>query len=223
MPLVAYLVQSGDTLGSLAERFGVSPEALAEANHLAGLGLLTQGQPLVIPDLPSGLAAGAFPADGWIPREAWLTEGEGGDGEVGERPRAVMVERMWTIRLPFPQLVAGMADHVLLALHAGPLHPRAGLTVTLRLIALNAGPVPLILRYPTAQRAEFVVTHDGEEVFRASAGRLYAQQLREVVLGPGNSEVAVERFIPTKPGVYQVTAWNLALRPAQLTMNLEVR
>jgi LysM repeat protein len=208
-----YLVQPGDTWTGLAGRFGVSPEALAAANHLACPGGLAPGQPLVVPDVPVELTLEAFPGEGWIPGEAW---------EEGEAPRSVVVERMWRFRLPLPAVAAGFVDHVVLILQAGPARPRPLGPVTVRLIALNAGPVPLILRYPTAQRAEFVVTSGGREVFRASAGRLYAQQVREVTLAPGQAEVAVEHFVPEASGEYRVTAWNLALAPARLDFVLGV-
>jgi murein DD-endopeptidase MepM/ murein hydrolase activator NlpD len=44
-----YTVQSGDTLGQIATRFGVSVEALAAANTIADINLLAVGQILVIP------------------------------------------------------------------------------------------------------------------------------------------------------------------------------
>ncbi|MGE5553417.1 MAG: BsuPI-related putative proteinase inhibitor [Betaproteobacteria bacterium] len=220
-----YLIQPGDTLDSLAERFGVSPESLVAANHLVQPGALVPGRPLLIPDLPGGLVLGAFPTDGWVPREAWLSgSAEEGLGEeaADEAPRAVVAERMWRIRLPLPNIAVGLVDHVLLTLHAAPARPRVGQPVTMRLIALNVGPAPLILRYPTTQRAEFVVTRDGEEVFRASRDRVYAQVVREVTLAPGQAEVAVERFIPETPGAYRIVAWNLALARARLDVTLTV-
>lgn len=215
MAVTTYLVQPGDTWAGLAERFGVSAETLAAANHLPRPAPLVPGRPLVVPDLPLDLALGTFPGDGWVPREDEYLS--------GEAPRAVVVERMWHVALPFPALTVGFVDHLLLALHASPAFPRPGETVTLRLLVMNAGATPLILRYPTAQRAEFVVECRGREVFRASAGRLYAQQIREVVLSPGQAEVAVERFLPEIPCDYRVTAWNLALSPARLTLTLPVR
>ncbi|MDI6871161.1 MAG: BsuPI-related putative proteinase inhibitor [Bacillota bacterium] len=219
-----HLVEPGDTLNSLAERFGVSPEALAAANHLARPEALSPGRPLLVPDLPGELAARAFPGGGWVPRHAWLvgSEGEEMSEEGNEAPRAAVVERMWRVGLPFPHLAVGFVDQILLALHVGPVRPRVGEPVTMRLIALNAGPTPLILRYPTTQRAEFLVTRDGQEVFRASRDRVYAPVIREAVLGPGQVEVAVERFVPEAPGRYTITAWNLALAPARLRLTLIV-
>jgi murein DD-endopeptidase MepM/ murein hydrolase activator NlpD len=46
-----YIVQSGDTLSSIAARFGVSMDDLMAANGITNPNLLSAGQPLVIPGL----------------------------------------------------------------------------------------------------------------------------------------------------------------------------
>lgn len=44
-----YTVQKGDTLWQIGKRFGVSAQALAEANHLSDPDSLCPGQRLIIP------------------------------------------------------------------------------------------------------------------------------------------------------------------------------
>jgi len=44
-----YIVQSGDTLGQIANRFGVTIDAIAEASSLTNINILSVGQELVIP------------------------------------------------------------------------------------------------------------------------------------------------------------------------------
>jgi uncharacterized membrane protein/LysM repeat protein len=44
-----YLVESGDTLTTVADRFGVGPEAIAAANGMLELGPILDGQELIIP------------------------------------------------------------------------------------------------------------------------------------------------------------------------------
>lgn len=46
-----YIVQSGDTLSSIAERFNVTLDALMQANNITNPDLLAAGQPLTIPGL----------------------------------------------------------------------------------------------------------------------------------------------------------------------------
>jgi nucleoid-associated protein YgaU len=45
----SYVVQEGDTLGEIAERFGVTVAALAEANGLTDVDHIEAGQVLIIP------------------------------------------------------------------------------------------------------------------------------------------------------------------------------
>lgn len=47
---LTYTVQSGDTMGIIAQNFGVSVAELAEANSIDDPDLLSVGQTLVIPD-----------------------------------------------------------------------------------------------------------------------------------------------------------------------------
>lgn len=48
----SYTVAAGDTLGSIASRFGTSVEVLQSINNLADRNLLSVGQRLVIPNQP---------------------------------------------------------------------------------------------------------------------------------------------------------------------------
>ena len=52
-----HIVQSGDTLGQIADRYGVSVEAIAEASNIANVNILEVGQTLVIP-VPEPVARG---------------------------------------------------------------------------------------------------------------------------------------------------------------------
>ncbi len=44
-----YVVQSGDTLSVIAERFGVSIDALSQANQITDVNTIRPGQELIIP------------------------------------------------------------------------------------------------------------------------------------------------------------------------------
>ncbi|MBI3734003.1 MAG: LysM peptidoglycan-binding domain-containing protein, partial [Chloroflexi bacterium] len=52
---VEYIVQPNDTLGGIAQQFGISAEALMQANNISNANLLRTGQSLVIP-LPTPTA-----------------------------------------------------------------------------------------------------------------------------------------------------------------------
>ena len=49
-----YIVQSGDTLGSIAARFGVTVDAILRANNLSSANYLYLGQSLIIPTSGGG-------------------------------------------------------------------------------------------------------------------------------------------------------------------------
>lgn len=46
---ITYVVRAGDSLSAIARQFGVSPDAIAQANHLSDPNNLAQGQQLIIP------------------------------------------------------------------------------------------------------------------------------------------------------------------------------
>ena len=54
------MVQTGDTLGSIAARYGVSAEALMQVNNLADPNMLSEGQTLLIPAPEPGAVGPSF-------------------------------------------------------------------------------------------------------------------------------------------------------------------
>jgi LysM repeat protein len=63
-----YIVQPGDTLGSIAARYGTTVQAIAEANGITNPNLISVGQQLTI---PVGGAAGSGPAVSTAPQPAF--------------------------------------------------------------------------------------------------------------------------------------------------------
>jgi putative chitinase len=62
---LTYIVQPGDTLWSIAARFGVSAQAIASANQMFNPNVLVVGRQLYIPVSPSqGTLPGGTPAPG---------------------------------------------------------------------------------------------------------------------------------------------------------------
>ena len=81
------------------------------------------------------------------------------------------------------------------------------LVLTLR----NAGAAPWRRSLPTAQTHDFaVVAPDGRELWRWSAGRMFAQMLGELVLAPGEVQSFRARWSPEPapaPGSYRARGW----------------
>ena len=83
--------------------------------------------------------------------------------------------------------------------------PGEPLTFTLRVI--NDSPRPIRLSFRTAQRFDFVVEDKQDrEVWRWSAGRLFAQVLGHETLGPSGGEFVARATAEGRfpPGVYTV-------------------
>ncbi len=72
-----YTVSTGDTLASLAERFGVSTASLVAANGLANPNLIYAGQRLIIPDAAATTSSGFGPRSSSVPATVYhLRPGE---------------------------------------------------------------------------------------------------------------------------------------------------
>ncbi len=102
--VASYLVQPGDTLGAIAGRLGISVSALAAANGLTNVNLLTVGQRLVLPggaivpggqvvnpspstpaapSTPPAEASGGSAARTFPPAPSWATPGASTGGTGG--------------------------------------------------------------------------------------------------------------------------------------------
>lgn len=86
-----------------------------------------------------------------------------------------------------------------------------GDTIRMRLVAYNTTERPMTLRFPTAQRHDFLIRRDdagaaGGVVWRWSDGRFFPQARGEEVLDPANPELtATARHpAPDEPGIYRV-------------------
>lgn len=63
----------------------------------------------------------------------------------------------------------------------------AGDSVSFLLQVTNTSSSPVELQYGSGQSFDFVVTRDGQEVWRWSADRMFTQALRTEVLAPGET------------------------------------
>ena len=81
-----------------------------------------------------------------------------------------------------------------------------GTEVELALSVENAGDEPVTLTFRDARRAEFVASVDGEEVWRWSRGRMFAQSLGEETLAPGEERTFDATWDDPAPGTYSIEA-----------------
>lgn len=79
-------------------------------------------------------------------------------------------------------------------------------TVALEFRVTNAGDRPVELEFRSGQPAEFVVTSDGEEVWRWSNGRMFTQALWSETVAPGDSVTYDGRWDDPAPGEYEAIA-----------------
>jgi len=78
--------------------------------------------------------------------------------------------------------------------------------VVFRLTVRNDGERPLELTFESGQTAEFVVTGDGDPVWRWSDGRMFTQQVRHETLSPGDETTAEGQWRNPPAGRYTVEA-----------------
>ena len=90
------------------------------------------------------------------------------------------------------------------------LEPRLEVTVgdgvRFRFVVVNAGDTPVDLTFRDACRADFAVFEDGEEIWRYSDGRAFAQALSTADLQPGESATFEQSWPDPEPGDYTAEA-----------------
>lgn len=79
--------------------------------------------------------------------------------------------------------------------------------VTFEFTVANADAAPVDLEFRDAGRADFAVrTEDGEEAWRWSEGRMFAQAVESARLEPGEEATFVEEWPDPDPGDYTAEA-----------------
>ncbi len=85
----------------------------------------------------------------------------------------------------------------------------------------------IVFYFNTAQRYNFIIKdEEGNEIWRWSEGRMFAQMLEEEILGPSNSEVIYTAEYRNKlsPGYYKVTGVFIAQeKPMSGSIIIEVK
>lgn len=108
------------------------------------------------------------------------------------------------------------------ALSAEPDPLAAGGPVVWAFVVTNAGDQALTFTFSSGQRGDVVLSQDGDEVYRWSAGRVFTQAVEEVTVAPGSEEVfELEGALEVEPGVYDLTA-ELTADPAPPPMETTI-
>lgn len=98
-------------------------------------------------------------------------------------------------------------DRGVLGVTAAPDPPVAGASVTWTFTVTNTTDEPLVLTFPSGQRAEIVLSEEGEEVYRWSEGQVFTQAVEEVTIEAGGEEsFELEGAIDVTPGTYELIA-----------------
>ena len=83
-----------------------------------------------------------------------------------------------------------------------------GELITMTLNVFNYTEEEITFHFNTSQRYDFIIEDEkGNEIWRWSEGRMFAQMLGEEILGPNNPEIiyATEYKDKLSPGYYKVT------------------
>ena len=102
-----------------------------------------------------------------------------------------------------------------------------GEPVIMTLKIFNYTEEDIVFHFNNSQRYNFVIEDkEGNEIWRWSEGRMFAQMLGEEILGPGNPEViyTAEYKDRLSPGYYKVTGFFIAKdRPMSGSIIIEVK
>lgn len=98
----------------------------------------------------------------------------------------------------------------------------SGGVVSFEFTVSNADDQPADLRFRDACRADVTVLTDGEEVWRWSDGRMFAQAVEEARLNPGESAAFEFEWPDPEPGTYRAVG-ELRLLDRECTAETELR
>ena len=209
--MIRYIVRPGDTLTSLAARFGTTVVAIMEANNLANADLIFVGQVLLIP------VSGPTPPP--VPPEC---------------PPCPPCPPTPPPPTPPPTppsvrpVVTRTFDGVQFTLSLNKSVYGIGEPIVMRLRKKNILTVPLTLTYRTSQKYDFRVTRDDRLIWQWSQGRFFTQAITTDRFQPGEEKIYREVWdqrtdsIITRPGLYRLTGWNLATPGIRLSLDFRI-
>lgn len=137
----------------------------------------------------------------------------GGDGDDDESPPTTGDPAAGQVGVLVGDLDQGSVEAT-----AAPDPPVAGESVVWSFAVTNTSAEPLTLTFPSGQRADIVLSDEGEEVYRWSEGRVFTQAIEDVTVDAGETVTFdLESTLDIGPGTYELTA-TLTSDPAPAPM-----
>ncbi|AEG61522.1 BsuPI-related putative proteinase inhibitor [Desulforamulus ruminis] len=229
--MASYVVQSGDTLFLIAERFNTTMEELQRLNNIENPNILFVGQQLTVPD------TGADPQTNSESESQTTSASESlatpaSNLEVNLNQATIqysnMINQLAGNRPSSTRIVSGL----LYILTLDQQTYRRGQPVRMILYKVNISNRSIILRYNTGQRFEFIVRRasDNAEVWRYSRGRGFSQQTGTVTIRP--NQYAIYQYTwnqnsnlgrPVVGGEFILEAFNVAQGLRNVPIRLRFR
>lgn len=211
--MIRYVVRPGDTLTSIAQRYGTTVAAIVEANNITNPNLIFVGQVLLIPTEAPETPTPTPPCPSCPPCPP-CPPTTPTPPTVPTPPKAPSVTRTF--------------DGVLYTMSLNKAEYRMGEQIRIRFIKKNILSVPLTLTYRTSQRVDFRITRDSMSIWQWSQGQFFTQAISSDTFRPGEEKIyrAVwnQRTDSTlvRPGLYRLTGWNLATPSIRLNLDFRI-
>jgi murein DD-endopeptidase MepM/ murein hydrolase activator NlpD len=209
--MIRYVVRSGDTLTSIARRFGTTVEAIMVANNLTDPNLIFVGQVLLIPvEAPAPAPTPPCPPCPPCP------------------PTPPVPPPTPPPTPPTRPTVTRTFDGIQYTLSLNKGVYRMGEPVIIRLIKRNILSVPLTLTYRTSQKVDFQIRRDNVLIWQWSQNRVFTQVVTRDTFQPGEQKVYRVDWdqrtdsVLARPGTYRLTGWNLATPSIRLNLQFVI-
>ena len=183
--MAIYIVRSGDTLGAIAARYGLTLEQLLEFNpQISNPNNILVGQEITVPDQqdstePSPTTAATTTT---IPTSA-ATPNQPED-QATLRANRNRINAVLASARPYGAYTTRVVDGLIYVLVLDNDEFRQGQRIRIRLYKINISGEEIRLRYTTGQRLELVVRNaNNNEVWRYSRGRNFTQVSGTVIIG----------------------------------------
>lgn len=201
---ITYIVQPGDTLTSIAQRFGSSVTAIVRRNRITNPNFIQVGQTLIIP-----VFAPPFPPPPTPPP-----------------PIPPPTPPPPTPPAPEQRIESRIVDGLLFVLRVDKAVYRRGEPIVMTLSKSNISNRTITLDYTTSQRVDFRLRHRGQIIWTWSEGRVFLPVTGRETFRPGETKVYREVFTDTarlETGIYRLVGWNLATPQERLTVEFRIR